>query len=259
MLTLLKIGGKVLDHPATLQQVLDDFASLAGPKILVHGGGKTATQVAAKLGIEAPLIQGRRVTSPEMMKVAMMVYGGLMNKQLVSMLQARGCQALGLTGADLDVIRAEKRPVKEIDYGLAGDIVAVNGEALRDLLLRGIVPVLAPLTHDGQGHMLNTNADTIASTVARTLAPGEEVHLVFGFEKAGVMEDPADESSLIHELLPEDFARYRAQGVIAGGMIPKLSNAFEALEAGVHRVYICHASKISTLGSRDFVGTVIRL
>jgi acetylglutamate kinase len=258
MLTILKIGGKVLDSPSLLRAVLRDFSQVPGAKILVHGGGKTATQIADRLGIAAPLIAGRRVTSPEMMEVAMMVYGGLMNKQMVCELQALGIQALGLTGADLNVIQAVKRPVGEIDYGLAGDIVGVNAEILLGLLEQGILPVLAPLTHDGKGTMLNTNADTIASTVARAMAAHRPVHLVYSFEKAGVLLDAEDEDSLIRELRPADFARYQAEQRIVGGMIPKLSNAFDALEAGVERVYICHASALANWGKPEFVGTVIR-
>ncbi|GAB4404040.1 MAG: acetylglutamate kinase [Bacteroidia bacterium] len=258
-LTLLKIGGQVLETPAQRKQLLDDFARLPGQRLLIHGGGRAATDLAARLGVEAPLIEGRRITSREMLDIAVMVYGGLMNRQLVAALQARGCDALGLTGADLDVIRAHRRPAGAIDYGFVGDVDSVKADALRDLLDRSIVPVLAPLTHDGQGQLLNTNADTIASIAAVALAPLYEVHLVYTFERPGVLLDPADDSSLLRRLDPTAYARHRTSGAISGGMIPKLDNAFAALRAGVARVYICQAEAIGRLYSSDFSGTEILL
>ena len=194
-----------------------------------------------------------------MLDVAVMVYGGLMNKQIVAKLQARGIQALGLTGADLDMIRAHRRPVKTIDYGLVGDIDVVHADELQALLAREIVPVFAPLTHDGQGQLLNTNADTIASSVARAASGATEVSLVYCFEKAGVLLDFEDDSSVIAQLNPEIYAEHKASGVIAAGMIPKLDNAFDALRAGVHRVYICHAGALASWGKPSFIGTEIAL
>ena len=230
LLTVVKIGGKVLESNEKLDLVLDAFVKIQGAKILVHGGGKTATQIAEKLGIEAPMINGRRITSHEMLEVATMVYGGLMSRQMVAKLQARGQNAIGMTGADLDVIRAHKRPVKDIDYGFAGDIDQVNSDTLEMLVNQGIVPIMAPLTHNGQGQLLNTNADTIASSVARSLSKKYKVSLVYCFEKPGVMMDPDDDDSVISNLNAEAFEKLKGEGIIAAGMIPKLTNAFEALK-----------------------------
>ncbi|MEM8891832.1 MAG: acetylglutamate kinase [Bacteroidota bacterium] len=258
-LYILKIGGKVLSDPAQCNSLLQAFSQLDAAKILVHGGGKTGTEIAEKLGVEAKMIDGRRITDEAMLEVAMMVYGGLMNKGVVAQLQSLGTNALGLTGADLDVITSIKRPVKEIDYGFAGDIVKVNDQQLFNLLEAGILPVMAPLTHDGKGQMLNTNADTIASTVARSMAAHFEVHLIYSFEMSGVLKDPKDQDSLIPLLDIESYERYKEEGVIVGGMIPKLDNAFSALASGVHRVYICHASAIAGLNTNTFRGTQIFL
>ena len=256
-LTILKIGGQVLAEPTALSALLADFAALAGPKVLVHGGGRAATDLAKRLGVEAPLIDGRRITSQAMLEVAVMVYGGLMNRQLVAALQSLGQQALGLTGADLDVIRARKRPAKPLDYGFVGDIEAVDVEALHELLAGGKLPVLAPLTHDGQGQLLNTNADTIASSVARALSDRYAVDLVFAFERPGVLLDPLDDTSVVHRLDTATFAHYRQSGEISGGMLPKLDNAFAALEAGVQRVFICQPAAIGQLGKEGYPGTVL--
>ncbi|WNJ16394.1 acetylglutamate kinase [Pontibacter sp. G13] len=256
-LTILKIGGHVLADPAKRTQLLADFAQLPGAKVLVHGGGKTGTQIAERLGIQVQMVDGRRITDKPMLEVAMMVYGGLKNKQLVASLQALGINALGITGADMNVIQAIKRPVKTIDYGWVGDIVAVDGDRLAQLIQAGITPVMAPLTHDGQGNMLNTNADTIASVVAQALSAFYEVHLVYGFEKPGVMIDPDDDQTLIQQLTPSSYADHRQQGHIVGGMIPKLDNAFDALNHGVNRVYICSQSALSGLHTPQFIGTEI--
>ena len=169
-LTVIKVGGKIVEEEATLYKLLDDFAAIEGYKVLVHGGGRSATKIAARLDIESKMINGRRITDAETLKVVTMVYGGLVNKNIVAGLQARGVNALGLTGADMDVIRSVKRPVKEVDYGFVGDVRQVNAAFLADLIHKGVVPVMAPLTHDGEGHMLNTNADTIAGETAKALA-----------------------------------------------------------------------------------------
>ena len=258
-LIIVKIGGKVLDDAPQLDRLLDDFTSLAGGKVLVHGGGKAATEIAARLGIASQMVDGRRITDAPMLNVAVMVYGGLMNKQIVAKLQARGQKALGLTGADLDLIRAHKRPVKTIDYGFVGDIAAVDAGELQALLTRETVPVFAPLTHDGQGQLLNTNADTIASAVATAASRHFQVSLVYCFEKAGVLLDPEDEASVIPHLNPETYAAHKIGGVIVAGMIPKLDNAFDALRQGVYRVYICHARALAALASPSFIGTEIAL
>ena len=244
-LTLIKVGGKIVEEEASLQQLLADFASLPGHKVLVHGGGRSATALAARLGIETRMVGGRRVTDTDMLRVVTMVYGGLVNKQIVAGLQAHGVNALGLTGADMNYMLSVKRPVKDVDYGWVGDVQQVNADLLADLIAKGVVPVLAPLTHDGQGHLLNTNADTIAGEVAKALARHFEVTLVFCFEKKGVLANEADDESVIPTLMPDLFKAYVDNGTIQGGMIPKLENAFEALRAGVKQVVITRADRIA--------------
>lgn len=254
-LTVIKVGGKIVEEEATLQQLLDDFAAIGGHKVLVHGGGRSATKLAARLGIESRMVNGRRITDADMLQVVTMVYGGLVNKNIVAGLQARGVNALGLTGADMDVIRSARRPVKDgIDYGFVGDVKQVNGGLLGDLIAKGIVPVMAPLTHDGEGHILNTNADTIAGETAKGLSFQFDVTLVYCFEKKGVLRDENDDESVIPCLTPAEFRQYVADGTIQGGMIPKLENAFEALKAGVRRVVITSASAIGTGGGTHIVG-----
>lgn len=243
-LTVIKVGGKIVEEESTLYKLLDDFAAIDGFKVLVHGGGRSATKLAARLGIESRMVNGRRITDAETLKVVTMVYGGLVNKNIVAGLQARGVNALGLTGADMDVIRSVKRPVKDVDYGFVGDVERVDGTLLGDLIRKGIVPVMAPLTHDGNGHLLNTNADTIAGETAKALAAQFDVTLIFCFEKKGVLRDENDDESVIPRITPEEFRQYVADGVIQGGMIPKLENSFQALDAGVSEVVITLASAI---------------
>lgn len=243
-LTLIKVGGKIVEEEATLRRLLSDFAAIEGYKVLVHGGGRSATKLAAQLGIESKMINGRRVTDEETLKVVTMVYGGLVNKTIVAGLQALGVNALGLTGADMNLMRSDKRPVAEVDYGFVGDVKEVNADLLASLIHQDIVPVLAPLTHDKQGHMLNTNADTIAGEAAKALAKHFEVTLMFCFEKKGVLMDEKDDESVIPEINRVLFKQYVEQGVIQGGMIPKLENAYEAIEAGVKEVVITQASEI---------------
>lgn len=253
-LTVIKVGGKIVEEENTLHQLLDDFAAIEGHKVLVHGGGRSATKLATRLGIESRMLNGRRITDADMLQVVTMVYGGLVNKNIVAGLQARGVNALGLTGADMDVIRSVKRPVKEgVDYGFVGDVRQVDAARLGSLIAQGIVPVMAPLTHDGAGHILNTNADTIAGETAKGLAALFDVTLVFCFEKKGVLRDENDDESVIPVLTPGDFQAYVAEGVIQGGMIPKLENSFEALRAGVSQVIITSASALgSGSGTRIF-------
>lgn len=243
-LTLIKVGGKIVEEPSTLCKLLDDFAAIPGYKVLVHGGGRSATKIAAQLGIESHMVNGRRITDAETLKVVTMVYGGLVNKNIVAGLQARGVNAIGLTGADMNVIHSVKRPVKEVDYGFVGDVKQVDATLLGDLIRKGIVPVMAPLTHDGKGHLLNTNADTIAGETAKALAQLFEVTLVFCFEKRGVLRDETDDNSVIPTLCAADFKQLVEEGIIQGGMIPKLENSFEALDAGVSEVVITLASAI---------------
>ena len=240
-LTVIKVGGKIVEEEATLHKLLDDFAAIEGYKVLVHGGGRSATKLATQLGSESQMVNGRRITDAETLKVVTMV----VNKNIVAGLQARGVNALGLTGADMDVIRSVKRPVKDVDYGFVGDVKQVNAEFLGDLIHKGVAPVMAPLTHDGAGNLLNTNADTIAGETAKALAALFDVTLVFCFEKKGVLRDENDDDSVIPQITPAEFKQYVADGVIQGGMIPKLENSFEALNAGVTEVVITLASAIN--------------
>ncbi len=244
-LTVVKVGGAVVEDEEQLARLLNDFAAIEGNKVLVHGGGRRATKVAASLGIESKMVNGRRITDRDMLEVVTMVYGGLVNKNVVARLQANGVNALGLTGADMDVLRSRKRPVKDgIDFGYVGDVERADGKALQTLIEAGIVPVMAPLTHDGYGNILNTNADTIAGETAKALAPFYDVTLIYSFEKKGVLANPDDDDSVIPMITPADFERYKADGTVAGGMIPKLENAFAAIDAGVGRVIITLASAI---------------
>lgn len=244
-LTVIKVGGAVVEDEAQLSQLLKDFSSIAGPKVLVHGGGRSATKVAAQLGIETKMVNGRRVTDAEMLDVVTMVYGGLVNKRVVARLQAHGVNAIGLTGADVDVIRSHKRPPKDgIDYGFVGDVDHADGKMLSTLVEAGIVPVMAPLTHDGAGHILNTNADTIAGETAKALAQYYDVTLVYCFEKKGVLSNPDDDDSVIPVITRNDFRHYVEDGTVSGGMIPKIENAFQAIDAGVKKVVITCASAI---------------
>jgi acetylglutamate kinase len=253
-LTLVKVGGAIVEDEEQLARLLKDFSAIEGRKVLVHGGGRRATQVAARLGIESQMVNGRRITDADMLEVVTMVYGGLVNKNVVARLQAEGVRAIGLTGADGDVIRSHRRPIKNgIDYGFVGDVDNVAHEALSHLIEQGMVPVLAPLTHDGEGHLLNTNADTIASEAAKALAKVYDVTLIFSFEKKGVLSNPDDDESVIATITHADFERYKADGTISGGMLPKIENALAAVDAGVSKVIITLATAID--GQH---GTVIR-
>ena len=253
--SVIKVGGAVVEDQAQLDVLLDEFVKIEGPKVLVHGGGRTATNLAKQLGIESQMVGGRRITDAEMLKVVTMVYGGLVNKNIVAQLQARGVNALGLTGADMNLVRAHRRPVtpEGVDFGFVGDVDSADGAQLVRLLGMGITPVIAPLTHDGQGHMLNINADTMAQTAAVALsAVVPKTTLTYCFELPGVMRDPADPTSLIPHITEESFKALVADGTIAGGMIPKLENAFAAIHAGVTSVRITHISNLQG-------GTLIKL
>ena len=248
-LTIVKVGGAVVEDEAQLAQLLRDFAAIEGRKVLVHGGGRKATKMAERLGIETRMVGGRRITDAEMLEVVTMVYGGLVNKQLVARLQAHGINALGLTGADGDVIRSHRRPPRmvdgaTVDFGFVGDVDRVSHQTLSHLIEAGIVPVVAPLTHDGDGHVLNTNADTMASETAKALASDYDVTLIFSFEKKGVLRDANDDDSVIPTITRRDFERYKADGTISGGMLPKIENALQAVDAGVGRVVITLATAI---------------
>lgn len=245
-LTVIKVGGKIVEEDATLQQLLNDFAAIDGHKVLVHGGGRSATKIASQLGIESQMVNGRRITDAETLKVVTMVYGGLVNKSIVAGLQAKGVNALGLTGADMNVIRSIKRPVGEVDYGFVGDVEKVDASLLADLIHKGVVPIMAPLTHDGNGNILNTNADTIAGETAKALSELFDVTLIYCFEKKGVLRDEDDDNSVIPVITRPEFEAYVEQKVIQGGMIPKLENSFDAINAGVSQVVITLASAINS-------------
>lgn len=248
-LTIVKVGGAVVEDEQQLERLLTHFRNIEGLKVLVHGGGRRATKVAERLGIETHMVGGRRITDEPMLEVVTMVYGGLVNKQVVARLQQQGVNALGLTGADADVIRSHKRQLRmvdgsPVDFGFVGDVDQVDGTMLSRLLQAGITPVMAPLTHDGEGHILNTNADTIASETAKALAPFYDVTLIFSFEKAGVLSNPDDEASVIPLITHDDFERLKADGTISGGMLPKIENALAAVDSGVSRVVITLATAI---------------
>lgn len=244
-LTIVKVGGAVVEDEAQLQQLLKDFAAIKGAKILVHGGGRRATKIAERLGIETKMVDGRRITDAEMLEVVTMVYGGLVNKHVVAMLQAQGVDAIGLCGADGDVIRSVKRPLKNgIDFGFVGDVKKADGDKIAHFIDKNMTPVIAPLTHDGQGNILNTNADTMASETAKAMASIYDVTLIYSFEKKGVLSNPDDEDSVIPSITRSDFERYKADGTISGGMLPKIENALAAVEAGVSQVIITLATAI---------------
>ncbi|MBP3767546.1 MAG: acetylglutamate kinase [Prevotella sp.] len=252
-LTIVKVGGAVVEDELQLSQLLKDFSAIEGRKLLVHGGGRRATKMAERLGVETHMVGGRRITDEQMLEVVTMVYGGLVNKQVVARLQAIGVNAIGLTGADGDVIRSHKRPLKDgIDYGFVGDVDKADGEQLSRLIEAGITPVVAPLTHDGMGHILNTNADTMASETAKALAGRYDVTLIFSFEKKGVLLNADDDESVIPVITHADYERYKADGTISGGMLPKIENALAAVDAGVSRVIITLATAIDGMH-----GTVI--
>ncbi len=243
MIQVIKIGGGILENEASREMFLRQFAAVEGPKVLVHGGGRLATTMAERLGVMTQMIDGRRVTDKETLDIVTMVYGGLVNKQVVTLLHTMGVNAIGLTGADGGWMRSAKRPIKNgIDYGYVGDVKEVNGKHLRMLLDNGLTPVIAPITYSEEGLLLNTNADTVASETAISLAP--EVQLTFCFEKAGVLRDADDESSLIPRITRESYKQLLADGIVSGGMIPKIDNAFAALERGVQGVRITHATKL---------------
>lgn len=243
-ITVIKVGGKIVEEQKSLNELLDRFAAIEGRKALIHGGGRSATRIAEQLGIESRMIEGRRVTDAETLRVVTMVYGGLVNKNIVAGLQARGVNALGLTGADCNVIHAHKRPVKDIDWGFVGDVDGADGAMLSKLIETGIVPIMAPLTHDGNGNLLNTNADTIAAETAKALAPYYDVTLTYCFEHPGVMRNPDDADSLIPMIDSRIYEQLLSDGIVSGGMIPKIDNAFEAIRNGVSKVIITKADAI---------------
>jgi acetylglutamate kinase len=248
-LIVIKIGGNIIDDGAKLSSFLEDFAKLEGKKILVHGGGKTATRIGEQLGIKAKYVDGRRITDAATIDLVTMVYGGLINKKIVALLQSQGCNAIGVTGADMNLIPAVKRPVKEFDYGFAGDVLSdqLPVASWRLLLDNDMVPVVAPLTHDGNGQVLNTNADTIAQETATALSKAYGVSLVYTFEKSGVLLDANDDQAVISVISPSSYEQLKAAQKIFAGMIPKLDNAFAALNSGVKKVIIGKAEELHLL------------
>lgn len=258
-LLVIKIGGNIIDDEAKLSSFLKAFAAVKEKKILIHGGGKVATKIGDKLGIESKYVDGRRITDADTIDVVTMVYGGLVNKKIVAQLQAAGCNAVGVTGADMNLIPAIKRPVKEIDYGFVGDvksaeIPAANWQVLLD---NNFIPVVAPLTHDGKGQILNTNADTMAKETAKALSKLYNVSLVYSFEKAGVLLEANDDSTVIPTINPASYQQLKAEEKIFAGMIPKLDNAFAALNSGVSKVIIGKAEELEKLIAGETGTTIV--
>ncbi|MBP9105093.1 MAG: acetylglutamate kinase [Chitinophagaceae bacterium] len=246
-LYVIKIGGNIIDDNMKLKSFLKDFSSLSEKKILVHGGGKLATRMAEELGIEQKLLDGRRITDAETLKIVTMVYAGYINKNIVATLQSYDCNALGLSGADGDSILAHKRVHPGMDYGFVGDVDAVNSDLISTLLEKNIAIVFAPITHDQQGQLLNTNADTIAQEVAKAMSNLYDVELIYTFEKSGVLLNADDDSSVIPEINPSYYQELKEKKKIFAGMIPKLDNAFAALKSGVKKVIVGRAENLNQL------------
>lgn len=253
-LYVIKIGGNVIDNSENLYNFLNDFAGIEGHKILIHGGGKLATDLSHTMGIEPKMVDGRRITDIETLRIVTMVYAGLINKNIVAQLQRFECNAIGLTGADANLIQAKRRPVKEINYGFVGDLheSSVSTNKLSEILETGLIPVFSAITHDGEGQLLNTNADTIASAIAIAMSSIYEVSLVYCFEKKGVLTDVADDESVIREISSSEFEKLKSDNIIAGGMLPKLENAFKAINSGVNEVYIGKSDELALINEQLF-------
>jgi acetylglutamate kinase len=258
-LFIIKIGGNIIDDKNALHAFLKDLSCIATKKILVHGGGKLATQLGEQLGIASKYVNGRRITDAATMDLVTMVYGGLINKKLVAQLQALQCNAIGLTGADANCIPATKRAVKEMDYGFAGDVDAnnLNANTWQLFLQNNYVPIVAPITHDGAGQLLNTNADTIASSIAMALSKQYHVRLIYCFEKKGVLQNVDDDHSVITHINKEKYAQLLKQSVLADGILPKLDNAFAAIDHGVQEIVIAHANELLQNLLQTTTGTLI--
>lgn len=258
-LFIIKIGGNIIDNPAALESFLSDFSKINAARILVHGGGKIATKIGGQLGIESKYVDGRRITDDATIDLVTMVYGGLVNKKIVARLQALGNNAIGLTGADANIIPAKKRPVKEIDYGWVGDVetATIQHATLSTLLQNGITPIFAPLTHDSNGHILNTNADTIAASLAVALSSMFNVRLIYCFEKKGVLEDVNDDASVIRKLDRNYYQQLKEEKKLFEGILPKIDNAFTAIDAGVSQVLIGDARDLIKNTTDDNEGTLI--
>jgi len=246
-ISIIKIGGNIIDNEANLASFLNAYAAVEGKKILIHGGGKLATKMAADLNILQQMVDGRRITDAATLKIVTMVYAGYINKNIVAALQSKNINALGICGADANIIKAHKRINATTDYGFVGDIDGVDSEKIAQLLEAGLSLVVAPITHDGAGQLLNTNADTMAQAIATAISSMYEVSLVYSFEKKGVLSDIHNNDSVISVINPENYASLKAGGQVNEGMIPKLDNAFEALQNGVNRVIIGDALDIEKL------------
>ncbi len=253
-LQIIKVGGKLINDPTELDKLLKAFDRIAGPKILIHGGGRKATELSQKMGLEVKMIGGRRITDADTLEVAVMIYAGLVNKSIVAKLQAKGTNAIGLTGADGNIIQAIKRPVNDIDYGYVGDIKHVDGKRIESLLAAGFCPVFCAISHDQRGQLLNTNADTIASVVAQSLAETYDVSLKYCFEYDGVLYSIDDPSQTIDSITADLFQFMIADGSINAGMIPKLSNGMDALKGGVNEVAICGIDNLNSLDNATLIG-----
>lgn len=245
-LAIVKIGGNVIENETELAKFLASFSMMEEPKILVHGGGKLATELGKKLGIESKMVGGRRITDAQSLELITMVYGGLVNKNIVAQLQAKNCNAIGLSGADGNSIKAHKRPVKEIDYGFVGDIDGINQETVSKLIASGFVPVFCAISHDGNGQLLNTNADTIASEIAIEMSEQYDTTLYYCFEKKGVLMDIADDNSVVEHIDSNSYQKLLDQKIIADGMLPKMHNCFHALNNKVQKVCIGNISMLNT-------------
>lgn len=252
---VVKIGGTLIEDEGLLDRLCGQLATWTSPFVVVHGGGTFAGQLAGRLGIPSRMIDGRRVTDRDMLAVTVMVYAGWVNKLLVARLQAHGVNACGLSGCDMDLIRSKKREGQTIDWGYVGDVTRVDAGRLETLLRSGVVPVISPITHDGEGGLLNTNADGVAATVAEALSVEQEVELIYCFDKKGVLSDVGDASSVISCITPDEYREYCHRGVINFGMIPKLDNAFQSVRAGVHSVRLVHPDDLADA----FAGTILKL
>ncbi len=246
-LYVVKIGGNIIDDDQKLASFLKEFAAIDALKILVHGGGKLATRMAEQMNVPQQMVDGRRITDAETLKIVTMVYAGYINKNIVAQLQQQGCNAIGMTGADGNAIQAHKRKHATLDYGFVGDVDVVNTSLLKNLLNQGLTIVMAPITHNKQAQLLNTNADTIAQELAKGLSKDFEVHLVYSFEKSGVLLDANDDSTVIASINPNYYQQLKTEQKIFAGMIPKLDNAFAALQQGVKRVIIGKAEELQKL------------
>lgn len=243
-ITVVKIGGNVIDNPEALERFVARFATLDGPKILIHGGGKLATRLAEQMQVEVKMIEGRRITDRATLDIVTMVYAGLVNKQLVAALQAAGCNAIGLSGADGNIVRAHRRAATPIDYGYVGDIDGVDHALMGQLLEQGLTPVFSAIMHDGEGSLLNCNADSVATAIALGASAIAPTDLVFCFEKRGVLRDADDESSVIDRITAANYTALKDEGAVKGGMIPKIENALKAVAQGVRSVRIKHADDL---------------